>query len=276
MQKNITITDEVRAVLTASVITETKLVLPESPRLAPPLYKAVNKVIELAGGTWNKKEKAHVFTSDPRERLGLAIATGTQKLDIAVAAPKRQAAAKKKELQAFYTPAALAARVVELADVSGKRVLEPSAGAGALAKECFAQGAEQVVAVEIDTETFFQLGILKVPHMNKPGVRFASYEADFLKLVPLRDLPTVDRVVMNPPFTKGLDIKHVEHALRFLKPDGVLVAVMSATAPTKDAFVRFAAHYPYEVFDVEEGAFRESGTNVSTVIVRITNRIVGA
>ncbi|EOT15910.1 hypothetical protein L346_02662 [Pseudomonas aeruginosa MSH-10] len=39
-----------------------------------------------------------------------------------------------------------------------------------------------------------------------------------------------DRIVMNPPFSKGRDIQHVQHAYSLLKPGGRLVAVMSEGA----------------------------------------------
>src|SRR3546814_19124442 len=48
------------------------------------------------------------------------------------------------------------------------------------------------------------------------------------------DLPAhyapFDAVIMNPPFDRGRDCDHVRHALAFLKPGGVLVAIMSARA----------------------------------------------
>ncbi|EJU9479061.1 PLxRFG domain-containing protein [Pseudomonas aeruginosa] len=39
-----------------------------------------------------------------------------------------------------------------------------------------------------------------------------------------------DRIVMNPPFSKGRDIQHVQHAYSLLKPGGRLVAIMSEGA----------------------------------------------
>jgi hypothetical protein len=44
-----------------------------------------------------------------------------------------------------------------------------------------------------------------------------------------------DRVFMNPPFAEHADIRRVTHALDFLKPDGLLVAVMSAGAEFRTA-----------------------------------------
>jgi predicted RNA methylase len=272
--KQIQISPEVLDVLRRSSLTATHLTLPAAPRLDPKLYKEVNKVIEHAGGVWSRKEQAHVFTSDPRERLGLAAEAGALKVDMSVAAPKLQAAAKKKDLQAFYTPSILASRVVELAKVAGKTVLEPNGGGGALIKEAFAQGAEQVIAVEIDTEAFMKLGELEVPPMDKPGVRFATYEADFLKLT-TRDLPLVDRVVMNPPFSKGQDLKHVQHALKFLRPGGRLVAIVSPMLRRQPAFSLLVnpppggEQYSYESFIVPAGTFKESGTNIETVVIVI-------
>ena len=56
---------------------------------------------------------------------------------------------------------------------------------------------------------------------------FAVQCADFLELSP-DDLGTFDRVVMNPPFEKAQDVAHVRHAFQFLKPGGVLAAIVSA------------------------------------------------
>jgi len=109
------VTGEVLGVLKRATITDNVLILPPG-QLARPLYEAVNKALVNAGGRWNKGAKGHVFPSDPRPKLGLMLETGVS-VDT------------KKKLQAFYSPAAVAARVVELAEVSGQNVLEPSAGA---------------------------------------------------------------------------------------------------------------------------------------------------
>ena len=34
-----------------------------------------------------------------------------------------------------------------------------------------------------------------------------------------------DRIVMNPPFSDGMDAEHVQHAYNMLKPGGKLVAI---------------------------------------------------
>lgn len=78
--------------------------------------------------------------------------------------------------------------------------------------------------------------------------------------------PEFDNVVMNPPFYGRHYVKHVQHALKFLKPGGVLVAILPATA-----------HYDHkelqgEWMDLPVGSFSESGTNVPTGILKIRTR----
>jgi len=75
--------------------------------------------------------------------------------------------------------------------------------------------------------------------------------------------PTFDVVVMNPPFYGRHYVKHVQHALKFLKPGGTLVSILPATA-----------HYDHgelkgEWRDLPVGSFSESGTNVPTGMLKV-------
>lgn len=249
MSAKSTIAPEVLDVLRRSKITGNVLVLPEG-QLDRPLYEAVNKVIANAGGKW-KRGTGHVFPSDPSAKLGLAIETG-------------ETVNEKKLFQAFYTPSALASRVVELANVNGHWVLEPSAGGGALVKEATAQGAFGVFACEINPEC--EIGLNAALSVMPEGRGIVSI-GDFMSF---SGSMKFDRIVMNPPFTKGQDIKHVAHAMNFLKPKGRLVAIMSPLAAEKPAF---AAMLPpdatYVVHKVPAGTFKESGTEIATIIVVI-------
>ncbi len=85
-----------------------------------------------------------------------------------------------------------------------------------------------------------------------------------------------DRVVMNPPFAKQADIKHVLHALRFLKPDGLLVSVMAASVAFRDNkltldFRDLIRERGGDIEALPEGAFKSSGTMVRSLIVTIPN-----
>jgi hypothetical protein len=112
--------------------------------------------------------------------------------------------------QLYPTPPDLAARMVDLADIEAHhRVLEPSAGTGHLLR-AIGPGPDKV-AVEIHprlVELLVRSGI--------SGVQI--HQQDFLACN--GNLGSFDRIVMNPPFGKGEDIKHILHAAKMLRPGG--------------------------------------------------------
>lgn len=178
---------------------------------------------------------------------------------------------------AFYpTPPTLASHVVDLlGTVKGRRVLEPSAGLGALVEPLLARGAA-VTAVEFDPA---RARYLEARYKPAGAIVRAG---DFLGYGPAEaaeDGGLFDAVAMNPPFgvegRRFADIDHVLHALALLRPGGELVAVMSPATPTRsgrksEAFrAAIAAHNPrWET--VDSGRFRISGTDIPAVILRLT------
>ena len=213
------------------------------------LYERTAKALEAAGGKWSRKAKAHVFDGDAAAAIEPILLTG-------------QIVSAKQELGAFYTPPQVARMVIALADlVPGLAVLEPSAGRGALAAPAHLAGC-LVDCVEIDPRSAAIL--CSTPYH---GV----VEADFLAQ---RPKPQYDRVVMNPPFARQDDIRHVMHATRFLKPGGRLVAVMSSsvrfrTNKLTTEFRDFVDASPHGAIseNLPEGSFKESGTGVNACIV---------
>ncbi|WP_431928736.1 DUF3560 domain-containing protein [Nonomuraea jabiensis] len=144
------------------------------------------------------------------------------KVDVDELAAKIQAAAVEvpRDSEAFFSPPVVVERVMEEAELErGMTVLEPSAGNGALAKAAAAEGCE-VHCVERYPKLSARL-------LDVPGI-VGLTTGDFLEVQPDQYPMRFDRVVMNPPFSKGQDIQHVTHALRFLKPGGRLIAVMAA------------------------------------------------
>lgn len=243
------ISPRVREILSRATITADSVTLPPG-RLARDLYEEVDRVLRDAGGRWNRQGQCHTFDRDPRGLLGLAIETG-------------QSTNVQQKLQAFYTPAAVATRVVELSGLPAKgkpSVLEPSAGEGALAEAVLARCPGARVSC-YDTDE------VAVAKLREKGL--AADQVDFLAVTPkLRH----DYVVMNPPFTRGQDIRHVLHALRFLAPGGVLVSVMSAgvTFGTSGLHEQFKAELERRggtIEELPEGAFKASGTGAKTVVV---------
>ena len=201
------------------------------PRMTPKQYQRVNDVIEGVGGRWDKAAGAHVFPSDAAEAMAPVLETGR----VTTLREARQAS------QFFPTPAVVVARLVELADLRpGMEVLEPSAGRGAIASAVAATGAV-VDCIERDPE--------HAEALQDAGAARTLTVKDFLAVPPT---PVYDRVVMNPPFTKGADVQHASHALRFLKPDGLLVAVMSqATTWQSGDYAKFRALVEYRGGQVE-------------------------
>lgn len=242
--------DEVLAVLSAAEATGNNVVL--TGQLDRKLYERTNKVLEAAGGKWNKKARAHVFDGEAAERMDQIILSG------AVEVPK-------DEFNFFPSPPAVVDRLIDLAGIErGMRVLEPSAGRGAIAWACAEAGA-LVDCYEIQQGNAFYVA------MSAPVDLGRTVTADFLTVEPE---PVYDRVVMNPPFLKQSDIKHVLHAHKFLKPDGLLVAVMAAgvefrTDARTTAFKQFVEDHGGHIEQLPENSFKASGTGVRTVIAVI-------
>jgi predicted RNA methylase len=234
---------EVKDVLSRSVINGNVLVLPEG-QLDRKLYEAVNKALTSAGGKW-KRGQGHIFPSDAAPKLAAMLGSGVS-VD------------EKKRDQSFFTPLDLAEEVVDIADVRGCDVLEPSAGRGALVTACLDAGAARVFAIEKNKEY--------AQDLESAAAMYSGY--DFLELTELWGGRLFNRVVMNPPFTKNQDIKHVNHALTFLAPGGILVAIMLDNQ-TRKSFQEIVAKYDTEIIEVERGAFKESGTMIPTIIVKI-------
>lgn len=237
-------------ILSRCAVVGNNLVLP-SGQLDRKAYEAVNKVLELMGGKWNRKSRVHVFAESPADLLDTVILTG-------------EITDKKKLFQFFETPEALAARMVALARTGpGSRVLEPSAGRGRILR-AIGNGPDKV-AVEIDPENMGYLMRLGVSglHIN---------QGDFLECFPHGDRPFVlglfDAAILNPPFSRRQAEKHIFHAREFLKPSGVLVAICP-DGPRENATIRPLCQ-SWE--SLPAGTFAESGTQVSTALVVIEGR----
>lgn len=245
---SINVPQPVMDVLARSTVVGDSLALPPE-QLDRRLYEAVNKVLVAGGGKWNRKSGAHVFGAPAADFVEGILLTGRY-------------SDEKKDFNAFYTPADLAALVIQRADIrQGMRVLEPSAGEGALARPV-ALLVSDVVCVDVRPTTFL---------VEWDRAALEAHEGDFLALT-FADLGTFDRVVMNPPFAKRQAEAHVLHAFSFLKPGGRLVAIMPVSVTFRDdrigsEFRAFLAHHSAVVERLPEGAFRSSGTAVSTVMI---------
>ncbi len=219
------------------------------------MYLRVNEVLSAIGGVWNRKAGAHVFDGDPQEGLDSVITTGE--------------VVRAKDLGFFATPADLAKELVSYAEVeAGMNVLEPSAGEGAIVAALLAAGA-CVEAIELDAGRAKKLLQTHARIDNRLNV----VTADFM-------LSTADgqqRIVMNPPFCKvnGFDhLDHVQHAFKQLSPGGVLVSVLPVSVEFRQdrrymMFREWLAIHSGDIQPLPDGSFKESGTNVRTVVLKM-------
>lgn len=253
------IADEVLAVLAQADCDPCWVALSPDVRLPRPLYLQVNQVLEALGGKWSRKTKRHDFrTCDVLEMIEMVLISG----EVTTA----------RELSYFPTPPEIAAQAVAALRVEpGMTVLEPSAGRGDLIL-ALPLGVE-VYAVEMDDQRF---DYLRSQFLPPAGVYLRVSHGDFCGREPgLNGMPaTVDRVLMNPPFAGGEDIDHVLQAVRYLRPGGRLVSIMSAGVVFRQerrwaGFRRLVAEHEGTIEPLPEGAFKSAGTNVRAVLVTL-------
>lgn len=179
------------------------------------------------------------------------------------------------------TTALSCVRLTQRADKPRLRILEPSAGTGNLARRCITKFRREdwgynweqyrdeyrfdnaVDCIEIQPHLAMQL--------EAEGIYNRVTCADFLTVTPD---PVYDYVIMNPPFDRERDIDHVMHALKFLKDDGCLLAIMSAGTEFRQtrksiAFRELMEKMNASWLDLPAGSFSEVGTYVNTMVMRV-------
>jgi phospholipid N-methyltransferase len=163
--------------------------------------------------------------------------------------------------QLFVTPPELAEKMVDYADLEpGLTVLEPSIGTGNLVT---------AVLDKVDTEVFgyeINLDLCNALRQKFPSYKLQVRQSDFLAIEsPETEVMKFPRIVMNPPFKNGDDIKHIKHALTFLAPGGKLVALCANGPRQREQLMSIADHWE----DLPEGTFKTSGTMVNAALLVI-------
>ena len=147
----------------------------------------------------------------------------------------------RAESQLFVTPAPVCDRLVTLAEISNRdHILEPSAGTGAI------------------LQAIRDTALVRYLRENFNGVRVQC--GDFMEWQPVQ---YYSRIIMNPPFIHGQDIRHILRAFSLLRPGGVLVAVCLNGPRQQEKLLPFS--------DIREelprGTF--ASTDVPTMIIRL-------
>jgi hypothetical protein len=214
------------------------------------LYLEVKKALELIGGKWKSgKVKGFVFSQDPTELLE-QISNGE----------KRNL---KKEYQFFATPDSIADRLVKLAEIDiDSTILEPSAGQGAIINAI--NRLYPYKAIDC-----YELMDINRTFLSKIVTAYIRGN-DFL----IECDKNYDRIIANPPFSKNQDIDHIYKMYDCLNDNGILVSVASmhwhsCTHKKESEFFSWLVQHKAEIIDIEAGEFKESGTMVSSCIVKI-------
>jgi predicted RNA methylase/uncharacterized protein (DUF3820 family) len=246
---NMNIEQDVLVILTNSKIEGKVLYLPPE-RLDRKLYLKVNTVLTLIGGKWDRKKGGHVFEDDPADAIDEILLTGN-------------VTDRKKEYQFFPTPLKIAKEICEMADITSQcDCLEPSAGKGNIADVIWGHSPKSLTVIELDESN-------------------ASYlEGKYSQCLIGKDFLTLntqkrfDRIVMNPPFSKKQDMKHILKAWEFLKPKGILVSILSPSPfycndKLSQDFREFLDENKAAVNDFDENEFKESGTSIRTKCIKV-------
>jgi phospholipid N-methyltransferase len=160
----------------------------------------------------------------------------------------------------FPTPAKIASRMVGLACIRDEsRVLEPSAGGGAIADAI--RGEYPGVVLEVIEWNSRLREFLEAKGYDVIGSDFFAVDGQ-----------KWDRIIQNPPFENMQDVDHVIWAYEHLSDDGVLVSIVSESpffrSDKKAAhFRRWLTEVGAYVEDLGIGAFAECGANVKARIV---------
>jgi protein-L-isoaspartate O-methyltransferase len=162
--------------------------------------------------------------------------------------------------QLFATPNDIAAEMVEAAEIEpGQTVLEPSAGTGNIVKAIIDAVDTEIVGYEINGD------LCNLLSKTFPSYKLVARRVDFLEVT--EGQGKFPRIVMNPPFENGSDIKHILHALTFLAPDGRLVSLCADGPRQREQLKPLADDWT----PLPEGSFKSVGTNINVDRLVIIN-----
>lgn len=237
------------------------------------------------GREFTPRHGADIFHKNTMEAVTLRDLVAQSKSPDAVA--QAQALAKRKAIEAaenklrtanvpgfFPTPPALCQQMIQAADLPDTpsedfSILEPSAGIGSIIDAIL-----ETVPAMADHIEAFEIAYSPSEVLNAKG--YQHVRGDFLQHCQTGEY---DRILMNPPFENNADIDHVQHAYKWLKPGGRLVAIISEGSFNASASRQKVAAFQYWLNDIgaestpirdafkDATAFRNTGVAVRLVVI---------
>lgn len=241
----------VKQILEDCVLVDNILYLPKK-QLFRQEYLELKKCLEFLGGKYISNKSAFNFEFINEELVCLL--------------KNKWHSGLKKELQYFATPKTLVNKLINMAEITvGDRILEPSAGRGNILKLLPNDNLKYYCEIS-DINKYFinNLNIKNINYLNK----------DFLNL----DIDKkFNKIIANPPFTKNQDIKHILKMYKHLEIGGIITTISSQSWMFKNDkkskhFREFIKDVNAEVIELNNSDFKESGTTVSTAIIKIIKK----
>ncbi len=252
--------------------------------LAPKVFREVKEICTRLGARWNQASQSFLFGYDPTRALEVVQASG-------VMPPKNPYAH-------FQTPDSISEGMIRYEFrlfegehypgyhhgqplhachyiPAGLRILEPSAGKGAIAR-----WIRQLYSM-LGREDY-TLHCCEIDPINRAILEqqdFAGVADDFLTYHLEPGEALYDIVIMNPPFLDLEYIEHIEHAWELLSDrEGRLVAIVPSSFFWREeakcqrfrTLVRLYGEEPPMVYP--RGRFKESGTTIETALVSLVKQ----
>ena len=172
----------------------------------------------------------------------------------------REATRAVSAFQLFQTPEAIADMMVREAFImDGMRILEPSAGLGRIYRAIRHRTDTHVTLVEIAPQCSAELY-----RETQADQQCSLVQDDFLRCDAERLGGLFDVIVMNPPFKNATDMKHIRHAMTFLKPGARIVALCYAGPRQRAAYQN---RNGWTWTQLEPGAFKSEGTGAGVAMI---------
>lgn len=163
----------------------------------------------------------------------------------------------------FQTPEIIAQKMAQMIedhckDIGCPYVLEPSAGLGRLYKPARLLMPQSKFWM-IDTSKECCEELRKVADdCDRILCR------DFEETAP-EELPSFDAVLMNPPFKMGTDIRHIKHAIEFLKTGGLIVSLCYDGSRQNEKLKPLCNSWE----KLPSGTFKSEGTGADVIMLTI-------
>lgn len=214
------------------------------------ILERVNEIMAILGGKKSSEYKTYInykFDYNPQKVFEDVIFHGTMP--------------DQKTHQFYPTPEIISEYVIRTADIKeDDKILEPSAGRGNLLRFLPSYvNKHNVTCVEI-SEIFSKILLTKYPN---------TLNTDFLKWAEkaLETNKRYDKIIMNPPFSNGRCVAHIQAAAKLLNTNGRLVAILPSTYENKLSLFKVESTLNVSSGEKFKNEFEDTSIEVMTMII---------